>query len=424
MLKRFGLDGFILSLFGAIFLAWLYPDFGARDGVFSLSTAANVGVSLIFFFYGLRLNWEKIRSGLANVKTHLVVMASTFLLFPLLILATMSVCGTFPTRADVAALEAKASGSGGGFAAIAEVGKTGEVGESEEIGEPAQNVQNSENGASGETGEPAQNVKNSENGASGETDEPTSTLQNADRRVVSTGIWLGIFFLAALPSTVSSSVVMTNIARGNVPAAIFDASFSTLLGVFITPLWMRIFVDAETGGRGFGVVLLALTAQAILPIILGVLANRRWGEFSRRNEKRLRKFDQATIVLIVYTSFCNSFAEKMFDGLSGGTLLGLSVGMVALFFVVFGIVYVVCRALRFSREDAVATLFCGSKKSLVHGVATSRVILSAPNMAGILILPTMIYHALQLIIVSVIAQRFAKIAEREEAERARNGASV
>lgn len=445
MLKRFGLDGFILSLFGAIFLAWLYPDFGARDGVFSLSTAANVGVSLIFFFYGLRLNWEKIRSGLANVKTHLVVMASTFLLFPLLILATMSVCGTFPTRADVAALEAKASGPGGGFAAIAEVGETGEVGEvgesgetgesaqngqngengaSGETGESARNGQNSENEASGETGELAQNGQNSENGASGENDEPTSTLQNADRRVVSTGIWLGIFFLAALPSTVSSSVVMTNIARGNVPAAIFDASFSTLLGVFITPLWMRIFVDAETGGRGFGVVLLALTAQAILPIILGVLANRRWGEFSRRNEKRLRKFDQGTIVLIVYTSFCNSFAEKMFDGLSGGTLLGLSLGMVALFFVVFGIVYVVCRALRFSREDAVATLFCGSKKSLVHGVATSRVILSAPNMAGILILPTMIYHALQLIIVSVIAQRFAKIAEREEAERARNGADA
>lgn len=409
MLKRFGLDGFILSLFGAIFLAWLYPDFGARDGVFSLSTAANVGVSLIFFFYGLRLNWEKIRSGLANVKTHLVVMASTFLLFPLLILATMSVCGTFPTRADVAALEAKASGPGGGFAAIAEVGETGEDGEVGEIG----NV-----------GESAQNVQNSETGASGETGEPTSTARNADRRVVSTGIWLGIFFLAALPSTVSSSVVMTNIARGNVPAAIFDASFSTLLGVFITPLWMRIFVDAETGGRGFGVVLLSLTAQAILPIILGVLANRRWGEFSRRNEKRLRKFDQATIVLIVYTSFCNSFAEKMFDGLSGGTLLGLSLGMVALFFVVFGIVYVVCRALRFSREDAVATLFCGSKKSLVHGVATSRVILSAPNMAGILILPTMIYHALQLIIVSVIAQRFAKIAEREEAERAKTARTL
>ncbi|MBQ7030603.1 MAG: bile acid:sodium symporter, partial [Thermoguttaceae bacterium] len=166
MLKRFGLDGFILSLFGAIFLAWLYPDFGARDGVFSLSTAANVGVSLIFFFYGLRLNWEKIRSGLANVKTHLVVMASTFLLFPLLILATMSVCGTFPTRADVAALEAKASGPGGGFAAIAEVGEPGKVGkvrENGDVGEATQNAQNSENGASGGVGEATQNAQNSEN---------------------------------------------------------------------------------------------------------------------------------------------------------------------------------------------------------------------------------------------------------------------
>ena len=430
MLKRFGLDGFILSLFGAIFLAWLYPAFGARDGLFSLSTAANVGVSLIFFFYGLRLNWEKIRSGLANVKTHLVVLASTFLLFPLLILATMVVCGTFPTRADVAALEAKASGFGGAAnvervetaaldAEIGDVGvflgggEPGEVGKSAEIGEP---------GEVGKSAELAELTKVDEDVKA--TDEPPTTLKNADRRVVSTGIWLGIFFLAALPSTVSSSVVMTNIARGNVPAAIFDASFSTLLGVFITPLWMRIFVDAQTGGRGFGVVLLSLTAQAILPIILGVLANRRWGEFSRRNEKRLRKFDQATIVLIVYTSFCHSFAEKMFDGLSGGTLLGLSLGMVALFFVVFGIVCVVCRTLRFSREDAIATLFCGSKKSLVHGVATSRVILSAPNMAGILILPTMIYHALQLIIVSVIARRFAKIAEREEAERANVGTNA
>lgn len=394
LLKRFGLDGFILSLFGAIFLAWLYPGLGANDGAFSLSTAANVGVSLIFFFYGLRLNWEKIRSGLANVKTHLVVMASTFILFPLLILATMGVCGTFPTRADVAALEAKADGLNDGF------------------GENGANGENSKNGEAGG------------NEANGENGEPAPTLKNADRRAASTGIWLGIFFLAALPSTVSSSVVMTNIARGNVPAAIFDASISSLLGVFITPLWMRIFVDAETGGRGFGVVLLSLTAQAILPIVLGVLANRRWGEFSRRNEKTLRKFDQATIVLIVYTSFCHSFAEKMFDGLSGATLVALSVGMIALFFVVFGIIGVVCRAFRFSREDAITTLFCGSKKSLVHGVATSRVILSAPNMAGILILPTMIYHALQLIIVSIIAQRFAKIAEREEAERAKNGANA
>ena len=206
---------------------------------------------------------------------------------------------------------------------------------------------------------------------------------------------------------------MTNIARGNVPAAIFDASISSLLGVFITPLWMRLFIDSSSGGRGLGSVLLSQTIQVIVPITLGILANRRFGEFSRRHDKGLRKCDQGSIVLIVYVSFCSSFKENMFGGLDFWTLFRLICGMVALFFVVYGIVGLVCRLLRFNREDTIATLFCGSKKSLVHGAAMSRVLLESPNMAGMLILPTMIYHAMQLIVVSVIAQRFARNAEAD-----------
>jgi sodium/bile acid cotransporter 7 len=51
-------------------------------------------------------------------------------------------------------------------------------------------------------------------------------------------IGMGIFYLAALPSTVTSSVVMVSIARGNIAAAIFNASVSSILGIFITPLLM------------------------------------------------------------------------------------------------------------------------------------------------------------------------------------------
>jgi sodium/bile acid cotransporter 7 len=367
ILKRVGLDGFILSLFGAILLAWIYPYFGAKKGVFSLSTLANLGVSVIFFFYGLRLNWGKIRTGLANVKMHIVVVLSTFLLFPLIVLGAMSAIGVTPTHDDVVALQASAEN---------------------------------------------QDRLTKENNGSQDAQNSGAVTAQEDRNA-KTGIWLGIFFLAALPSTVSSSVVMTNIARGNVPAAIFDASISSLLGVFITPLWMRLFIDASTGGRGLCAVLLSLTIQVVIPICLGIYANRYWEEFSLRNEKKLRKFDQSTIVLIVYVSFCSSFAEKMFSGLSVQTIILLTLGMVVLFFVVYGIIFFICRVLRFNREDTIATLFCGSKKSLVHGAAMSRVILDAPQMAGILILPTMIYHAMQLIIVSILAQRFARKAEND-----------
>lgn len=56
-------------------------------------------------------------------------------------------------------------------------------------------------------------------------------------------IWLSVFFLACLPSTVSSSVVMVSIAKGNVTSAIFNASISGLIGVVMTPLLMSFFLE-------------------------------------------------------------------------------------------------------------------------------------------------------------------------------------
>lgn len=345
LLKRFGLEPFVLLLFVAIFLAWLKPELGSGKGPFSLTACSHYGISVIFFFYGLRLNWEKIKSGLANVKLHSVVLLTTFVFFPLLILLVMKLSGHYPTREDLEILS-----------------RSGSI--------------------------------NSPDGA----------------KALLIGLWLGIFFLATLPSTVSSSVVMVNIAKGNVPAAIFDASISSLLGVFITPLWMRLFVTAEAGGNELNQVVFSLVLQVIVPILLGIALHRFLGWFSRKYDSLLRKFDESVILLIVYTSFCHSFFEKMFAGLSGTLVLLLSIGMIVLFFTSWTFVASMCRILRFNREDRITALFCGSKKSLVHGTVMSLVILQDPKLAGILILPPMIYHAFQLIIVGIIAHQMLKSA--------------
>lgn len=57
-------------------------------------------------------------------------------------------------------------------------------------------------------------------------------------------LWLAVFFFAVLPSSVS--VVMVAVAKGNVPAAIFNASLSGIIGVLITPIWMSYFITVET----------------------------------------------------------------------------------------------------------------------------------------------------------------------------------
>ncbi|WP_020598071.1 bile acid:sodium symporter family protein [Spirosoma panaciterrae] len=227
-------------------------------------------------------------------------------------------------------------------------------------------------------------------------------------------LWLGIFYVAVLPSTVSSSVVMVSIAGGNLPAAIFNASISSLIGVFVTPLWMSFLLSNTTGQYDLASVIGKLTVQVIVPVLLGLLLNKRLGWFANRYKTYLRYGDQLTILLIVYTSFSESFSLNLFANYSLGDLVWLSSLMLGLFFLIFGLVYLLGRLLNFSREDNITALFCGSKKSLVQGSVMAKV-LFPPTTAGVMLLPIMIYHALQLIIASILAQAMARQGNISEA---------
>lgn len=219
-------------------------------------------------------------------------------------------------------------------------------------------------------------------------------------------LWLGVFYVAALPSTVSSSIVMVSIANGNIPAAIFNASISSLIGVFVTPIWMSALLSAGSGQFDLESIIVKLSIQVIVPVVLGLLLNRKLGWFAETYKTALRYFDQFTILLIVYTAFCESFAMNLFRNLSVLDLVVLAVGMLALFFIVFGFITVVSRWLHFSREDRITALFCGSKKSLVQGSVMAKVLFPG-SAAGVVLLPIMIYHALQLIVASILAKAMA-----------------
>src|SRR5690554_2327674 len=143
--------------------------------------------------------------------------------------------------------------------------------------------------------------------------------------------WLGVFYLAALPSTVSSSVVMVSIAGGNMPAAIFNASVSSIIGIFITPLWMQLFLNASGTSFDLTDTFMKLIIQVLFPVILGIGFHRILGSWAGRHSRTLKNFDQLIILLIVFTAFAESFGEKMFDGQSFGELFLLGLTMLILF---------------------------------------------------------------------------------------------
>jgi solute carrier family 10 (sodium/bile acid cotransporter), member 7 len=223
---------------------------------------------------------------------------------------------------------------------------------------------------------------------------------------------LGLFYLCALPSTVSSSVAMTAAARGNVAGAVFNATLSSVIGIFLTPLWVAFVLKTTGQSQPLGPVIIDLVRWLLLPLVIGQ-ALRPWlGAWAARHKAGINVVDRATILLLVYTSFSDSFAQHIWSGHGPMLLLVILVVCVALFALVMVLTGSASRALAFSREDRIAAMFCGSKKTLASGVPMAKLIFGAHPAMGMILLPIMIYHPLQLVIAGVLAQRWGR---REDA---------
>lgn len=225
-------------------------------------------------------------------------------------------------------------------------------------------------------------------------------------------LWTSVFFLAALPSTVSSSVVMVSIAKGNVTSAIFNASVSGLIGIVLTPLLMGFFLTQTSENAAESAdILRQLLLKVLLPIILGILLNPLFKNAVNRYSKAIGEFDRLIILLIVYESFSTAFTQRVFSTVPPVQFVVLSVGVIALFFIVYEILQFIAKRMHFSREDIITATFCGSKKSLVHG-SLFVLVLGIPDTSKVLfLLPVMVYHSFQLFYVSWLANKLAKSAE-------------
>lgn len=217
--------------------------------------------------------------------------------------------------------------------------------------------------------------------------------------------WLAFLFLAALPSTVSSSVVMVSLAKGNIPAAIFNASLSGIIGVVITPLWLSFFMEDTQGSISFYDVIAKLSIQILLPLFLGFALHKFTKTLVNKYKSKITIFDKSVIVLIVYNSFSHSFKANIFNGLTVWDFLAILTGIAILFFTVYYLVNYISKRLHFSREDQITAKFCGSKKSLVHGSVMLKILFGNSPNAGIFLIPIMLYHILQLIVIAIFANK-------------------
>lgn len=221
-------------------------------------------------------------------------------------------------------------------------------------------------------------------------------------------LWLAFLFMAALPSTVSSSVVMVSMAKGNLPAAIFNASISGIIGIALTPLWMMPFIKKTNLSFDFSTIYFQLITEIIVPLILGLLLRKFLGAWAQKHKKQLSLFDKFIILLIIYKSFVQSFEDEIFSSVSI-LEMGIMIALVLLlFFIVYSLTGWFGKLFKFNHADRITNQFCGTKKSLVHGTVFSEALFGQTSLIGIMLLPLMFYHAFQILFISIIATKKGK----------------
>lgn len=315
MLKKLPIDTYMLLLIVTVLLATFLPVSGvAAKFVSQLSSAA---VALLFFLYGAKLKTQAIMAGIANWKLQLLVVLTTFVLFPVLGLA---------------------------LAYLAKPWLPGEL-------------------------------------------------------------VVGFIFLSILPSTVQSSIALTAMGFGNVPAAICAASLSNVLGVVLTPA-LAVLLLSTDGMKLDAHAVVGIFVQLLLPFVAGQFVRPLIGKWIEKNKLLTMVVDRGSILLIVYSAFSAGVIGGIWSRLDASTLgILITIDLTLLLAVMF----IVRRAGKFAglaREDEVSLLFCGSQKSLASGVPMAN-ILFAGHATGFIILPLMLYHQFQLFLCAAIAQRFA-----------------
>jgi len=326
-LKIPAVDHFTLLLMGTVVAATLLPAQGAA--LVAFDNAADTAIVLLFFLHGAKLSRHAIWAGMTNWRLHLLVLAFTYVLFPVLGLGA----------------------------------------------------------------------------------------EQAARLVVDPALAMGLLFLALLPSTVQSSIAFTAIARGNVAAAVCSASLSNLLGIVLTPLLVTVLIHAGGAGgvNGLGSVQ-KIATQLLLPFVAGHLLRPVIGAWIDKHKRLLQPVDRGSILLVVYSAFSAAVANGVWQRVDLFDLGVLLVASAAILGVVIALNRVAARVAGLSHEDAIVLLFCGSKKSLVSGVPMAGA-LFAPEQVGMVILPLMIFHQLQLIVCAWFAARYAQAAKDPVAMR-------
>ncbi|KGT46320.1 MULTISPECIES: bile acid:sodium symporter family protein [Acinetobacter] len=229
-------------------------------------------------------------------------------------------------------------------------------------------------------------------------------------------LYWGFLFMCFLPSTVQSSIAFTSVAQGNVAGAVCSASFSNIIGMFITPLLVAFFILGKSQ-HGFDPTasIIQITLLLLVPFILGQILRPWVFPYMKKMPKLVKFFDQSSILMVVYGAFSSAVVAGLWHQVSLSTLFLLILACSVLLTLVMVLTIFVPRWMGFDKSDQKTIFFCGSKKTLASGVPMAQILFIGQPL-GMIVLPIMIFHQIQLMVCGIIANMWSKQIEIKSEE--------
>ncbi|MBI5062881.1 MAG: bile acid:sodium symporter [Desulfatitalea sp.] len=223
------------------------------------------------------------------------------------------------------------------------------------------------------------------------------TLIALGRTLLPEALRLGFLLLAVLPTTIATNVAYTALTKGNVAGAVFNSTLSNLAGIFITPLWISLWLQAGGAALPLGKLFLDISLMLLVPLLAGQVCRpfvQRWVD---RHKQHFSIASSLIILFIVHAAFCNSWKHNIWAAHGHRTILLAAAGAALLFTAATGLAYAGARLLRFDRGNALAALFCAPQKTLAAGAPLAKLIFAAHPELSLILLPILLYHPLQLL---------------------------
>lgn len=220
---------------------------------------------------------------------------------------------------------------------------------------------------------------------------------------------LGFIFLGVLPSTVQSATAYTSLAGGNVANSVIAAAVLNILGVFISAPLVALLAASDMPGIDLG-GLERIGLILLLPFVTGQVLQGRFGPLVAEKKALFGWMDRLAISIAVYVAFSGAVEQGLWSLISlpeWGVLLSLVGFMLVVGF--FG-AWWLGAILRLGAGDRISFLFAGAQKSIAMGAPLAS-ILFPPATAGLVLLPLLLYHLIQLVISAPIAQRLNRWSE-------------